>query len=164
MGGFRKTEGLAPPTGHHKGAGRAGALRLAGLLALASAIGFATAEARPPAHPDPKLETFYKGLRLPNAPWRGCCDVSDCGPTDATRDPEGRWRIHLVRVEDSWEIHTGENREVVTASAVVVDSAGGWLPVPDEAIVEGVDNEQGKAVACYTYALGILCFLPPPVF
>jgi len=159
-------EGLPPPTRRNKGGG--GALTVGGIaLALwliAPSFGIGVSEARNPLHPDPALEKFYKGLRVPQAPWRGCCDVSDCGPTNASRDGEGRWRVSLYRNEKNWEVHAGEFSEIVPTTNVVLDGEAGWLPVPDEAILENVANEQGKAVVCYTYALGILCFLPPPEF
>jgi hypothetical protein len=87
--------------------------------------------AAPPANiePDPVLQFWFKSLQQPKL-GHPCCSVSDC------------------RVMDSW-MHDGHYE-------VQID---GWrYVVPSEAVIYGIANPTGRAVACYTFSE----FRPPP--
>lgn len=92
----------------------------------------ATAYAKPPEGADPALAPWYQSLRTPDGNM-GCCSIADCRPTDYRQTRDG----YEVLIDDR------------------------WLAVPPEKILERISNPTGRAVVCYTPALGILCFVRP---
>ena len=111
-----------------------------------------SAIAAPPADvkPDPDLEAWFKALRQP-ATGDLCCSISDC------------------RFVSFW-VHDGHYE---------IEIEGWRYVIPEGAIIRGIGNPTGKAVACYTTKefrppapVGapyhrpqdiqeILCFIPP---
>jgi hypothetical protein len=87
--------------------------------------------AAPPANttPDPVLHSWFKSLKQPKT-GHLCCSVSDCRVTDFwIRD--GHYEVEI----DGWR-----------------------YAVPSEAVIHGIANPTGSAVACYTFGE----FRPPP--
>jgi hypothetical protein len=111
------------------------------------------AGAAPPTDslPDPRLESWFSGLRQPKTALP-CCSISDCRMVNYRADKDQ----YMAEIEDHWYHVPG---------AVV-------LP-------PGTGNPTGRAVACYTFgsfgfstmpgmpkpepqdAIEILCFIPP---
>jgi hypothetical protein len=108
--------------------------------------------AAPPANiePDPVLQSWFRSLKQPQT-GHLCCSVSDCRETDFwIRD--GHYEVEI----DGWR-----------------------YVVPSEAVIHGIVNPTGRAVACYTFSefrappapgavyhrpqdlREILCFIPP---
>ena len=89
--------------------------------------------AAPPSNPDPALAPWFNSLRQP---WTNalCCSIADCRPTDS--------RIS----GDHYEAFVG----------------GQWRSVPPDRILQRADNPTGRAVACWTKQVGILCFVRAP--
>ena len=121
-------------------------------LVLLAASAANRSSAAPPANirPDHELELWFKSLRQP-ATGRLCCSLSDCRFVDFwVRD--GRYEVEI----DEWR-----------------------YAVPNDAIIPGIANLTGKAVACYAFSefrppapagvvyrrpqdlREILCFIPP---
>lgn len=92
-----------------------------------------SAEGRPPANPDPSFSAWFQSLDDPETTLP-CCDEADCRP-----------------VED----------RIATDHYEVLIS-GAWTAVPDGKIIRRHDNPTGRAILCYSKALGIMCFVPGP--
>ena len=84
----------------------------------------------PPENADPRLAPLFNSLRQPGT-GVSCCSVSDCRPVDYRVSGAG----YEVWIDDSWR------------------------QVPADKILQGRDNPIGRAVVCYTPALGIMCFV-----
>ena len=91
------------------------------------------AVAAPPANPDPALAAWFNSLRQP---WTNalCCSEADCRAVDS-RLNDGHYEAFI-------------------------DDA--WRRVPEHLILNRSDNPTGRAVACWTPQVGILCFVRPP--
>src|SRR4051812_43641866 len=87
--------------------------------------------AKPPPNPDPNLSSWFQSLADPETTLP-CCDEADCRPIDD--------RI----ARDHYEVLLGHV----------------WTRVPDERIVHRTDNPTGRAILCWSKALGIMCFIP----
>lgn len=96
-------------------------------------LGSAAARAAPPPGADPAMSPWFEDLRQPGT-GRSCCSIADCRPVD--------YRI----VENHYE-------------AFVDDQ---WMSVPPDKILHRFDNPTGRAVVCWTPALGIMCFVEGP--
>jgi hypothetical protein len=90
----------------------------------------ASALAKPPADMDYSLAPWFQSLRQPGT-GTSCCSIADCRTTDYRTD--------------------GDNYEAMIE--------GRWIVVPRDKILQGADNPTGRAVVCWTPALGILCFV-----
>jgi len=84
----------------------------------------------PPENADPTLAPWFNSLRQPGT-GVSCCSISDCRPVD--------YRV------------SGAGYEVWIEN--------GWRQVPADKILQGRDNPIGRAVVCWTPALGIMCFV-----
>jgi hypothetical protein len=101
------------------------------IIIVAAALAItATAAAAPPQGADYTLAPWFQSLRQPGT-GTSCCSVADCRTTD-------------YRIE-------GDNYEALIN--------GNWLVVPAEKILQRADNPTGRAVVCWTPALGIMCFV-----
>ncbi|HEY6434743.1 MAG TPA: hypothetical protein VIZ17_22440 [Acetobacteraceae bacterium] len=89
--------------------------------------------ARPPANADPALGPWFRSLMQPGT-GISCCSEADCRRTD--------YRIN------------GDHYEAMIQ--------GTWQKVPNEAVLQRVDNPTGSAVVCWTPTLGIMCFVRGP--
>ncbi len=89
--------------------------------------------AAPPPDADPTLAPWFNSLRQP---WTNalCCSQADCRPVNS--------RLN------------GEHYEALIE--------GEWRQVPDHLILNRSDNPTGRAVACWTKQVGILCFVRAP--
>lgn len=107
-------------------------LLLVGLIALLTGIAHSAAAA-PPPNADPSMAPWFNSLRQP---WTNalCCSLADCRPVDS--------RINGDHYE-AW-------------------IEGQWRRVPDQLILDRSDNPTGRAVACWTPQVGILCFVKGP--
>lgn len=101
-------------------------------LGLLAAITFYAgfAKADPPPNADPTLAPWFQSLRAPDT-GVSCCSVADCRATD-------------YRTK-------GDHYEVM------IDDK--WVVVPADKVLQRIDNPVGRAVVCYTPALGIMCFV-----
>ena len=104
----------------------------AATLVVALLAAGATRAAAPP-DADPALAPWFRSLNAPDT-GLSCCALSDCRPVD-----------YRVR-SDVYE--------------AFID--GEWRPVPPEKILRRSDNPTGRAIACWTRTVGIMCFLPGP--
>ena len=95
--------------------------------------------AAPPANADPALAPWFQSLRQPGT-GESCCSLADCRPAEYRQTRNGY---------EAWI----DGRFGV--------SPGMWVPVPEDKILQRIDNPTGRAVACYTPVLGILCFVRP---
>jgi hypothetical protein len=84
----------------------------------------------PPQNADPTLAPWFNSLRQPGT-GVSCCSIADCRPVDYRGGPGG----YEVWIDNSWH------------------------PVPADKVLDGKDNPIGRAVVCYTPALGVLCFV-----
>jgi hypothetical protein len=100
------------------------------VLAAGLALGAGLALAKPPAGTDYSLAPWFESLRQPGT-GVSCCALADCRTTD-------------YRTE-------GDHYEAL------IDNK--WVIVPPEKVLNRVDNPTGRAVVCYTPALGIMCFV-----
>jgi hypothetical protein len=105
------------------------------MVLLAAALCFPAfpASAAPPPDADPSMAPWFNNLRQP---WTNalCCSMADCRPVDS--------RI------------AGDHYEAFIE--------GEWRRVPDHLILNRADNPTGRAVACWTKQVGILCFVRAP--
>jgi hypothetical protein len=92
-----------------------------------------SAPAAPPPDADPALAPWFNSLRQP---WTNalCCSVADCRPVPS-RLNDGHYEAFID---------------------------GEWRQVPDRLILNRNDNPTGRAVACWTPRIGILCFVRAP--
>jgi hypothetical protein len=104
------------------------------------AAAFALALVAPPAHSrpppggvDPLLAPWFEDLRQPGT-GHSCCSIADCRTVDA--------RV----VQDHYEAFIDDR----------------WMVVPPDKILRRYDNPTGRAVVCWTPALGIMCFVQGP--
>jgi hypothetical protein len=88
------------------------------------------AKADPPPNADPALAPWYQGLKQPNT-GISCCSIADCRATDYRTDGDH----YEVLINDKWTI------------------------VPKDKVLQHFDNPIGRAVVCWTPALGIMCFV-----
>lgn len=88
------------------------------------------AAAAPPENADPALAPWFNSLRQPGT-GVSCCSLADCRPVDYRDGPAG------------YEVWINDH----------------WVPVPADKVLTGKDNPIGRAVVCYTPALGVLCFV-----
>ena len=100
------------------------------IVAAAGLLMAARAAAAPPPDADYRLTPWFQSLRQPGT-GTSCCSIADCRTTD--------YRI------------SGDTYEAL------ID--GRWVTVPAEKILQRADNPTGRAVVCWTPALGILCFV-----
>jgi hypothetical protein len=91
------------------------------------------AGAAPPPVTDPTLAPWFNSLRQP---WTNalCCSLADCRPVDS-------------------RLNNGHYEALIE---------GEWREVPDRLILNRNDNPTGRAVACWTPQVGILCFIRAP--
>jgi len=89
--------------------------------------------AAPPPNPDPALAPWFNSLRQP---WTNalCCSMADCRPVES-RLSDGHYDALIE---------------------------GEWRRVPDHLILNRSDNPTGRAIACWTPQVGILCFVRAP--
>jgi hypothetical protein len=107
---------------------------LAACLVFAAAFALdGSARAASPVATDPSLSPWFEDLRQPGT-GRSCCSIADCRPVD--------YRI----VENHYEAYIEDQ----------------WMTVPPEKILHRFDNPTGRAVVCWTPALGIMCFVEGP--
>lgn len=99
-------------------------------LILGLSLIASTSWARPPENADPNLAPWFQSLRQPDN-GASCCSMADCRAVD--------YRL----TADSYEVFI-DNR---------------WIVVPEEKILQRVDNPIGRAVVCWTPSLGVLCFV-----
>jgi hypothetical protein len=86
--------------------------------------------AAPPPDADGTLAPWFQSLRQPNT-GVSCCSMADCRTVDYRTD--------------------GDSYEALIE--------GRWIIVPREKILQRIDNPTGRAVVCWTPALGVLCFV-----
>jgi hypothetical protein len=111
---------------------------LAALILLHAA---AAALAAPPPGADPALGPWFCSLMRPDT-GSPCCSEADCRMTE-------------YRIE-------GNGLEVLIDERYGPGTEARWVPVPPQKIVRNAGNPTGSAVACWTPAMGILCFVLPP--
>ena len=89
--------------------------------------------AAPPPDADPALAPWFNSLRQP---WTNalCCSMADCRPVNS-RLSDGHYEALIE---------------------------GEWRRVPDHLILNRSDNPTGRAIACWTPQVGILCFVRAP--
>jgi len=105
-------------------------------LRLALTLAFlavGTAHAAPPADADPALAPWFNSLRQP---WTNalCCSIADCRPVES-------------------RLNDGHYEALIE---------GEWRRIPDQLILSRSDNPTGRAIACWTRQVGILCFVRAP--
>jgi hypothetical protein len=88
------------------------------------------AKAEPPPNADPTLAPWYQSLKQPNT-GVSCCSIADCRATDYRTDG------------DHYEVFINDR----------------WTLVPQDKILQHIANPVGRAVVCWTPALGIMCFV-----
>ncbi len=103
------------------------------LLVPLFALQAGAALAMPPPNADPALSPWFQDLRQPGT-GQSCCSIADCRPVDS--------RV----VQNHYE-------------AFVDDQ---WMTVPADKVLRRLDNPTGRAVVCWTPALGIMCFVEGP--
>lgn len=106
---------------------------LAGPAALGTAgviVAALIARAAPPPDTDPAFADWYRSLQQPTT-GVSCCSIADCRATDYRTD--------------------GNHYEVLINNK--------WTVVPQDKILQHIDNPVGRAVVCWTPALGIMCFV-----
>ena len=104
------------------------------LLAGAALLALAPlARARPPANGDPALAPWFRSLTQPGT-GMSCCSIADCRETD--------FRI------------IGDHYEALIQ--------GQWREIPADKVLARADNPTGRAVVCWSPALGIMCFVRGP--
>jgi len=108
-------------------------LRIALVASLGVVAFTAAAPAAPPPDADPALSPWFEDLRQPGT-GRSCCSVADCRTVE--------YRV----VRDHYEALLGHQ----------------WVAVPQDKILHRFDNPTGRAVACWTPTLGIMCFVEGP--
>ena len=91
------------------------------------------AHAAPPSDADPALAPWFNSLRQP---WTNalCCSMADCRPVQS-RLTDGHYEA-------------------------LID--GEWRTVPEHLILNRSDNPTGRAIACWTRQVGIMCFIRAP--
>jgi hypothetical protein len=102
--------------------------------ALSVLIGMAhSGLAAPPPDADPALAPWFNSLRQP---WTNalCCSMADCRPVQS-------------------RLNGGHYEALIE---------GEWRQVPDHLILNRNDNPTGRAIACWTPQVGILCFVRAP--
>ena len=99
-------------------------------ICAAAMLAAVGASAAPPEGADPALAPWFQSLRQPGT-GTSCCSMADCRATDYRTDG------------DSYEALI-ENR---------------WVVVPQDKILQRVDNPTGRAVVCWTPMRGIMCFV-----
>lgn len=127
-----------------KGAPREWVQVLLGLVlvvALCLIVSFAFGE--PPAGVDlnSPIAKWFQSLTAPDGTL--CCSISDCRPAD------------IRQTEEGYEAFI-DKREF----PAVLESL--WVKIPPEKILQRTENPVGRAVVCYTPALGVLCFVREP--
>ena len=98
-------------------------------LTLAWAILSSPAVAAPPPNADPTLAPWFQSLKQPGS-GKSCCSISDC------------------RVEPY--------RQTAIGYEVLLD--GQWVPVPNDKILQRIENPIGRAVTCHS-GRTIFCFV-----
>lgn len=111
-------------------------LVILGLIAIVAA-----AYSAPPENADPALAPWFQSLRQPGT-GASCCSIADCRPVDYQGSSSGGYEVYLgLEAKDAPGFHDG------------------WVPVPKDKVLDGKDNPVGRAVVCWTPALGVLCFV-----
>lgn len=100
------------------------------IVLTAGVVVAATALAKPPPDIDYSLAPWFQSLRQPDT-GVSCCSIADCRTTD------------YRTLGDHYE-------------ALIDDK---WVRVPPEKVLQRVDNPTGRAVVCWTPALGVMCFV-----
>ncbi|HEY3919095.1 MAG TPA: hypothetical protein VGL83_14985 [Stellaceae bacterium] len=99
-------------------------------LAVAALACATFAKAEPPPNADPALAPWYQSLRQPDT-GVSCCSIADCRATDYRTNGDH----YEVLIDDKWTV------------------------VPKDKVLQRVDNPVGRAVVCWTPALGVMCFV-----
>lgn len=122
-------------------------------LAVALAVAFPCAQARPPANPDPVLSPWYESLKVPHT-MRSCCGLADCKVVKARQTPNGyevdwngddKWQVVPAR-----SVKTTENSTTLELS----NPTGGYVACrafEGGFTIEGVQYNDGD----------IICFIRP---
>jgi hypothetical protein len=84
----------------------------------------------PPENADPALAEWFQSLRQPGTGF-SCCSISDCRPVSYRVGQNG----YEVLIEEKWR------------------------PVPPEKVLSARENPLGRAVVCWTPAMGVMCFV-----
>jgi hypothetical protein len=101
-------------------------------LAVMVAISGDAVRAAPPKDADPAFAAWFQSLRQPGS-GISCCSIADC-------------RITTYRTN-------------ANGYETLID--GTWRPVPPDKVLQHIGNPTGRAVVCYSPALGVLCFVRP---
>jgi hypothetical protein len=97
---------------------------------MAAALTIGLANSAPPENADPRFSDWFNSLRQPGT-GVSCCSISDCRPVDYQTN------------QDHYEVWIADQ----------------WRPVPNDKVLQRYDNPTGRAVVCWTPALGVMCFV-----
>lgn len=91
-----------------------------------------------PPNADPGLAPWFQSLQRPDD-GGSCCDVADCRQVD------------YRTAGDHYEVWIDKKDFPVVESV--------WVPVPSDKILKRADNPTGRAIVCFTPAMGVMCFV-----
>lgn len=109
----------------------------------------AAAMASPPESPtrplSPDEQQYFRGLMEPSG-HQSCCDLSECRMVEYRQNNKlGVYEFMARNGRDEFSFKDGDNH---------------WHAVPANKILRS-ENPTGKAVACWSHRLGVLCFNLP---
>lgn len=128
-----------------------GALIALAFTVAGLAVAVVLAHAAPPENADLSLAPWFQSLRQPGT-GMSCCGIADCRSTEYMTIPDG----YQVLIDDrwpryrDWAISRGES-----------GASGHWAEVPEQFILQQIDNPTGRAVVCWTPDQGVMCFVRP---
>lgn len=119
-----------------------GRVMLAVLALLGLWVAINRARAAPPDGADMSLAPWYHSLKQPQS-GGSCCSMADCRPTEWQERATGMWAF-------------------IGKRAFGDAAPDRWEPVPADAVINRMDNPEGRAVVCWTPRFGVLCFVKGP--
>lgn len=125
-------------------------LKLVIAALLAVTVVASVAWGAPPENADPTLAPWFNSLKQPGT-GIGCCSMADCRPVDT--------RVGANGYEAFVEAVPGDKDAELRTDSTGRTAWGKWVAVPPEKMLAGKENPLGRAVVCYTPALGVLCFV-----
>lgn len=117
-------------------------------LLLVLGIASSSVMAKPPegSNPDSDTARWYKSLLNPISKG-SCCDLADCRPTELRQSPDnaGDWQAYISKAV------FGSN------------APDQWITIPNELILQHVDNPTGRVVICWVNEK-VYCAVLPSLF